>query len=63
MKADAIGGRYGCDQCGKSFSTTQSLRRRVREVDDGQRVRRRAKCAVCWRDFASHRRMEEHVCP
>ena len=35
----------------------------MREVHDGRRVRRRAKCAVCRRDFASRRRMEEHVCP
>ena len=61
--ADAIGGRFECDQCERSFLTAQNLRRHVHEVHDGRRVRRRARCAVCRRDFASRRRMEEHVCP
>ena len=61
--ADAIGGRFECGQCERSFLSAQNLSRHVREAHDGRRVRRRAKCAVCRRDFASRRRMEEHVCP
>ena len=63
VMADAIRGRHGCDQCGRSFSTAYNLTRHVRETHDGQRVRRRAKCAVCRRDFVLPQRMQEHVCP
>ena len=62
--ADEVRGRRVCTQCERSFSTLSGLRRHVRETHGGlRRVRRRARCPVCRRDFASRQRMQDHHCP